>query len=348
MNRGSVARGQPRQPCAPVPGLPVREAALSFVRWAGALSSPPGKNVTGVRMGRGKVGALGTLARLSWPVALAAGIAGFALLRHGLPAWFADGGDAFGQLFAHGNPFAPLAWLVLAACALASLASFAAARRRRTLLDAQTGLDSVAALGWRDFERLVGEAFRRQGYVVEESGLGGADGGIDLVLRKDDRRTLVQCKQWRRRKVPVNVVREMMGLLVHHRAHAVRIAALGGFTRDAARFAAGKPIALIDGDTLLAMIRGVQATPPGATRVAPGGAPGTPASAPAADRARAAATTAASAAQDDAAPDDPPALAAETTPDCPRCGEAMVSRINRFTAATFWGCASFPACRGTR
>jgi restriction system protein len=47
------------------------------------------------------------------------------------------------------------------------------------LLETRTDLDSLAANGWRDFERLVGEAFRRQGYAVEETGLGGADGGME-------------------------------------------------------------------------------------------------------------------------------------------------------------------------
>ena len=37
-------------------------------------------------------------------------------------------------------------------------------------------------------------------------------GGIDLILRRSGEMVLVQCKQWRTRKVPVNVVREMHGL----------------------------------------------------------------------------------------------------------------------------------------
>ena len=48
---------------------------------------------------------------------------------------------------------------------------------------------------WREFEMLVGEAFRLQGYQVVETGGGGADGGVDLVLRKDRETFLVQCKQ---------------------------------------------------------------------------------------------------------------------------------------------------------
>ncbi|MEN4902954.1 restriction endonuclease [Luteimonas sp. TWI1437] len=277
-------------------------------------------------MGRGRGNIFDALAAWPWPVALVSGLLGYAAIRHGVPAYLARLDGPFAQgLATQADAFAPIAWLWLAACSLGSLAAFVRARRRRRLLDACTQLDHVAALGWRDFERLVGEAFRRQGYGVEETGLGGADGGIDLILRKGGQRTLVQCKQWRRRQVPVGVVREMYGLLAHHRAQAVRIAALGGFTRDAARFAQGKPIDLIDGPTLLAMIRSVQAADP-------------------------------SSAGTHDAPVVSPAVAVEREPDpqagaspaCPRCGATMIRRANRKTGATFWGCAAYPACRGTR
>lgn len=33
---------------------------------------------------------------------------------------------------------------------------------------------------------------------------------------------------------------------------------------------------------------------------------------------------------------------------CPDCGGRMVSRMNREKQQRFWGCVSFPACRGTR
>ncbi|TYT26597.1 restriction endonuclease [Luteimonas viscosa] len=279
-------------------------------------------------MGRGRQGLLDHLVALPWPVGLAAGVLGFGSIRYGIPAWLSGQGGPLTQGLAQSDALQVPAWIFLALCTMAAGASFLGSHRKRRLLDAQTGLESIAALGWRDFERLVGEAFRRQGYVVEESGLGGADGGIDLVLRKDGQRTLVQCKQWRRRQVRVNVVREMHGLLAHHGAHAVRIAALGGFTRDAARFAQGKPIELIDGDTLLAMIRSVQAGPRDTQVAAPAVPPPVHARVEPVLQA--------------------PSVPGPVTPDCPRCGVAMVKRTNRFTAATFWGCASFPACRGTR
>ena len=279
-------------------------------------------------MGRGRSTTLDDLAGLPWPVPLALGAAAYVGIRHGLPAWLSGRGPVFDGLAQRPDTFAPFAWLVLAACTLAALVSFLRARQRRRLLDTRADLDSIAALGWRDFERLVGEAFRRQRYRVEETGLGGADGGIDLILSRGGRRTLVQCKQWRRRQVPVNVVREMYGLLAHHGAHAVRIAALGGFTRDAARFAAGKPIELIDGPALLALIRSVQ-TGQGETQ---------PAASPVPPQAEARVEPVLHA----------PGASDTTTPDCPRCGGPMVERTNSTTAARFWGCPRYPACRGTR
>ena len=272
-------------------------------------------------MGRGKRNLIDVLAGLPWPVGLVVGTLGYLTLAHGVPVWFARQGGPFAQVFAgESSPLSLLAWVFLVLCAIGALASFLKSQRTRRLLDTRTGLESIAALGWRDFERLVGEAFRRRGYSVEETGLGGADGGIDLILRRDGRRILVQCKQWRRQRVPVNVVREMYGLMAHHRADEVRIAALGGFTPDAERFAEGKRIALIGGPALLAMIEEVRAVNPDVV---------------------------------DARSRIEPKLVATAeklidVPSCPRCGETMVHRVNRRNGNGFWGCSTFPICKGIR
>lgn len=272
-------------------------------------------------MGRGKRGGFDALVLLPWPVGLVIGVLGYVVVRHGVPAWMAGHGGPLGEAFAsQPDMLAIPAWLVLALCTLAAAVSFVGARRKRRLLDTRTDLDSIAALGWRDFERLVGEAFRRRGYVIEETGLGGADGGIDLILCRNGQRILVQCKRWRHARVPVSAVREMYGLLTHHRADAVRIAALGGFTRDAARFAEGKPVELIDGPTVLEMIREVQA-----------------------DTSQARASLARIQPASSTADSD-----AEFSPPCPRCNARMVKRTNRRDGRPFWGCSRYPACRGTR
>ncbi|WP_440975279.1 restriction endonuclease [Pseudoxanthomonas winnipegensis] len=272
---------------------------------------------------RRKQNGIDVVAGMPWPVGVAAGLIGFLLVRYGFAGWISHQGGPLAQGFNQGigAMLAPLAWMVLAICWIGAMASFVGSRRRRKLLDTRTDLESLSQGGWRQFELLVGEAFRRQGYAVEETGLGGADGGIDLILRKDGRRTLVQCKQWKRQQIGVSVVREMAGLLAHHHAHAVKIVCVGSYTKDAERFAQGKPIELMGGAQLLEMIRAVQrdaaSLPSARTRSEPVLVTSEPAPIP---------------------------IAPAT---CPRCGSDLVQRINRRTGEHFLGCRQFPKCRGT-
>lgn len=214
-------------------------------------------------VGRRKDGGIEMVSKLPWQSGVVLGVAGYAAMRYGL-GWFmttfgGPTGQALGTSLADGA-YAPAAWLMLIACWLAALVSFLDSRRRQRLMASQTGLRSLSAMDWREFEMLVGEAFRRAGYKVQEIGLGGDDSGVDLILQKDGTTTLVQCKQWRTKLVDVRVVREMYGLLMHHRADAVKIVAIGHYTDDAQRFVHGKPIELISGEALLAMVRECQAT----------------------------------------------------------------------------------------
>jgi len=274
-------------------------------------------------MAKRKEGGIELLASMPWPIGFVLGIVAYIVIRYGIgwymstvnnPVW-----QAMGRQLSAGA-YAPFAWIALIICWIAALVSFMGSRRRRHLLEKQTGLDSLRAMSWREFEMLVGEAFRRQGYTIQETGLGGADGGIDLILRKDGKTTLVQCKQWKTQRVDVKVVREMFGLLAHHGAAAVKIVAIGDYTADAQRFAQGKPIELIHGEALLAMVREVQTpTLTKATTVTT----------------RPVVTTM-------------PAPALSANPVCPRCGADMVQRSSRQTKDHFWGCAKYPACRGTR
>lgn len=208
------------------------------------------------------------IAAMPWWLGILIGLLGYIAIRHGIGWYFGAVNNPYtsglGKLAASGI-YAPLAWILLLGCWIAALASFIGNGRRRKLLDSQTGIDSLRQMSWRQFEQLAGEAFRRQGYAVEETGLGGADGGTDLILRKNGKTTLVQCKQWQNWQVGVKVVREMYGLLMHHQAAAVKIVALGDYTNDARRFAQGKPIELIHGGELIATVRSLQKTKARAT-----------------------------------------------------------------------------------
>lgn len=202
------------------------------------------------------------VATLVWPAGIALGFLAFIGIQYGLNWIWGSSDNPFlaglGKVAATGT-LAPFAWLILIAFCAASAASFFNRRKRRQLLGAQTGMDSLRSMDWRTFELLVGEAFRQQGYAVEETGQGGADGGVDLALRKNGQRTIVQCKQWRAQRVGVQVVREMFGILVDQGATAVKIVALGSYTPDAAAFARNKPIELIDGRKLLSTVTRLQA-----------------------------------------------------------------------------------------
>lgn len=203
-----------------------------------------------------------------------------------------------------------------------AVASYLGRRKRAGLIDdVATGKagEALRSMSWRDFELLVGEAFRLQGYSVTETGGGGADGGIDLKLKKGNEVFLVQCKQWRAYKVSVNVVRELFGVMSAEGATGGFVVTSGIFTADAKAFAEGRNIDLIDGQALSVMVELARATKTsGQNRKT---------------------TT--------------PAMEAPTVaskePPCPRCGGTMVKRVAKQgsnAGGAFWGCTAFPKCRG--
>src|SRR5450759_3655956 len=137
---------------------------------------------------------------------------------------------------------------------IAALTSVFRRRKRRQLLAGVSAApDALNAMSWREFEMLVGEAFRVQGYSVVETG-GSADGGVDVVLRKDSEKYFVQCKQWRAQTVGVPIVRELYGAMAAHGATGGFVVTSGRFTKPAIEFAQGRNLTLIDGPQLHAMI----------------------------------------------------------------------------------------------
>lgn len=85
------------------------------------------------------------------------------------------------------------------------------ASRRRNLLEWTTDLRRLDS---QEFEWLVGEVYRREGWSVEETGRRDRpDGGIDLVLRRGRESLVVQCKRWTAWRVGVEDVRAFAGAL---------------------------------------------------------------------------------------------------------------------------------------
>lgn len=173
---------------------------------------------------------------------------------------------------------------------------------------------ALNAMSWRQFEALVGEAFLRKGYAVTGTGGGGADGGVDLVLKMKGETFLVQCKQWRALKVGVNTVRELYGVMAAKGATGGFVVTSGVFTEEAQAFARGRNVELMDGKALHALIRGVSVPPARIFR-------------------------------------DPLSVMTTGAPFCPECQSRMVKRKARRGAnagQVFWGCTRYPDCKGTR
>ena len=229
-------------------------------------------------------------------------------------------------------------FLVPIICLFGALGSYLARRDRQTLLANVTrshAADALDSMSWQEFEMLVGEAFRLQGYRVTEQGGAGPDGGIDLVLDRGTETFLVQCKQWKAFRVSVTVVRELYGVMAAKGAAGGFVVTSGRFTEDAAAFASGRNIKLIDGSLLHGLIKQANNA-----RAASGTLHG-PVSSGSPTMTPAPTTRAAS----------PLPLVDRSTPSCPTCGSSMARRkASRGANAggEFWGCATYPVCKGTR
>lgn len=96
------------------------------------------------------------------------------------------------------------------------------------------------------FEEYIAELFRSLGYKTKVTGKVG-DGGVDVEAEKDGHTHYIQCKKFITSKVPVGAVRDFYGAI------ADRIDGGKGyfittnvFTLEAEKFAADKPIELVD------------------------------------------------------------------------------------------------------
>jgi restriction system protein len=182
--------------------------------------------------------------------------------------------------------------------------------RRRKLYDGQTSIESIRALAWSQFEQLIGEAYRRQGYEVQENLVRGADGGVDLRLRKDGQTTLVQCKPWKAYKVGVQTVRELYGVVMAEKAGRGVLVTSGVFTKEARQWAEAKPLELIDGEGLRRLVAHVQ--PPSAASISA------------------------------------PPSASVACPKCGQAMVLRTSRKGATAGSQFWGCSAYPICKGMR
>jgi restriction system protein len=176
-----------------------------------------------------------------------------------------------------------------------------------------------------EFERLLALYFRDQGYTVQEVGVGGNDGGVDLVITdKQGEKTAVQAKCYTDHNlVPVQIVRELVGAKRNHDCILSLLVTTSDLTLQAKKEAEQFKVDYWHGALLEQKLRAWGKWQPTKKRRSK-------------ELSRASAEINAAHSQ----------VAAGATVVCV-CGAPMVQRRNK-EGKLFWGCSKFPNCRHTK
>jgi HJR/Mrr/RecB family endonuclease len=143
---------------------------------------------------------------------------------------------------------------------LAALLAAQQAGHRRLLIEWTSDLRKLDPT---EFEWLVGEVLRREGWSVVETGRRDRpDGNVDLRAERADNRMLVQCKRWASRPVGVDEVRKLAGTASGENPTDVVLVTLSDFTADAIAEAPRLHVQLVDGRALLDRIERVRRSEP--------------------------------------------------------------------------------------
>ncbi len=167
----------------------------------------------------------------------------------------------------------------------------------------------------REFEELIGNLYRAQGYSVEITKYSN-DGGIDAYLRKNGSLILLQCKRYKG-TVGEPAIRDLLGNVTKKRASQGLLVTTGKVSRQAKEWIHGFPLKIIELDELVGMIR----TYLNEDTIIPAGF-------------------------HIAEPVSIKSLKNNTLGKCPTCG-AELRRV-KGSYGSFIGCTMYPQCRYTR
>ncbi|WP_295418552.1 restriction endonuclease [Sulfurovum sp.] len=131
--------------------------------------------------------------------------------------------------------------------------------RNKSLLERNRTLKKLKRLSWDDFELLCMELFSKKGWKVLGNEKKGADGGVDIWMKKrsftkKNISAIVQCKRYDDAMVTIKVVREMYGLMYEYEVDKAYVVTTSRFTKECYRFVENKNMVLIDGEALVKMI----------------------------------------------------------------------------------------------
>lgn len=125
-------------------------------------------------------------------------------------------------------------------------------KRRRTAKLRKSGIKEVDMMNGEDFERFLGELFKRRGFKVSYTAKSG-DYGADLVLKDGPDIIVVQAKRYSN-TVGVKAVQEIIGSVRMYNATEAWVVTNNYFTRQAEKLADINDVYLIDRDELIDMV----------------------------------------------------------------------------------------------
>ena len=130
----------------------------------------------------------------------------------------------------------------------------------RDVLDGMAQGQNLAAMDWQDFEHLIRELLAKE-YADKNAEVkitrASRDRGVDAVIFNSDPlhggKFVVQAKRYSN-TVDVAAVRELYGTVLNEGANRGILVTTSHFGRDAHEWAANKPLTLLDGQNLLALL----------------------------------------------------------------------------------------------
>ena len=198
---------------------------------------------------------------------------------------------------------------------LISIAVFVwnSAGKKSLMPEERNALSDLKELSWSEFREYVVGLFQKLDFYTESKGTRD-DQYADLRLKKAARTSLVCCRKYYVGKIPLSMVSEFYAAMLKEPAlEKGYFITTGSFSHDARKFAADKPLVLIDGEKLMEFVKITESI--------------------------------ASAKERSSLQNDP----GKMDYACPVCGANMLLKTvenNPHSVTQFWGCSAYPSCKG--
>lgn len=112
---------------------------------------------------------------------------------------------------------------------------------------------TVSAMAWPAFSSALEAAFQREGYQVQR----GAAPGVDFVLQRQGRTTLVSARRWKAARTGLEPLRELQAARQAAEAQEALCIALGEFTDNTRSFVREHRLTLWQAAELAKALRGI-------------------------------------------------------------------------------------------